>query len=560
MRKLKIIFIMLLLSAFILPVFKPLRDYGFYPIHDDMQFQRLTEMRDALVAGSFPVRMVKNLGYGYHYPLYNFYAPLPYYIGAFLNLIGFDVLASTKLMFILPNLLSIFAMFFLAKKVCENFLISFLAAILYAYFPYRAVDNYVRGVIGEIYVMAFVPLLILGLVDKIKTGKISWLFVFSLAGIILSHNIYAYLVCFYLAVSLGLYILFSRRDKKTLIIFFLKNIAFVIGLTCFFWLPALLEAKFTHLSILNQEGYYFGNYFINIGDLWQSEWGYGGAAGGLTFMIGKIHLTLGAIGLILILFIGKNMNREKLLLRFILIIGFCFSVLMTNQISNFLWLSIPGISLTQYPMRFIFFIDLYLIMFVLLVFTDFLKIVSGLRKKAFLLFLILLTVLIPFKNAKFFKSKYNYEFSEEVLKPSYIKWVSSEMSDEYLPQEFELPIAKDEVSKDSIIGFSQIRYRILNHKADDFEVQIENSKDNNLVTFPITDFPGWQVYLNGRQIEHQRKTKLFLISVFLPKGSHKVRIVFQNTPIRSIANITSLLTFGLTVFFFGREIAKKQNG
>lgn len=171
MLKLKTILVIFSLFLISLPVYRPLFDPGFFPVHDDMQVQRVFEMGNALKDGQFPVRILSDFGYGYHYPLYNFYAPLPYYVGAFFNLIGFSPLTSTKIMFLLPNFLSIAFMFALIKKITKSSLSAFFAAVLYAYFPYRAVDNYVRGVIGEIYVMMFLPLLVLGIYDLFISGS-----------------------------------------------------------------------------------------------------------------------------------------------------------------------------------------------------------------------------------------------------------------------------------------------------------------------------------------------------------------------------------------------------
>ncbi|HSA83405.1 MAG TPA: hypothetical protein VLF20_00780, partial [Patescibacteria group bacterium] len=61
------------------PFFLP----GFFPMHDDTQVARVFEMHKALIDGQFPVRWVADLGYHYGYPIFNFYAPLAYYIGAF---------------------------------------------------------------------------------------------------------------------------------------------------------------------------------------------------------------------------------------------------------------------------------------------------------------------------------------------------------------------------------------------------------------------------------------------------------------------------------------------
>ena len=98
MRKLEELFfiaILILLSYF---SFSHLFISGFFPIHDDTQVARVFGMGKALSDGVFPVRWIEDLGYGYGYPIFNFYAPLSYYFGGFLNILGFDALTSTKIM------------------------------------------------------------------------------------------------------------------------------------------------------------------------------------------------------------------------------------------------------------------------------------------------------------------------------------------------------------------------------------------------------------------------------------------------------------------------------
>lgn len=213
-------------------------------------------MANALRDHQFPVRILKNFGYGYHYPLFNFYAPLPYYVGAFFNLAGFSVLNATKIMFFIPNLLSIIFMYILAKKITKNTWLSILAAILYIYFPYRAADNYVRGVAGEIYVMMFLPLLVLGVYEILHEEvhprlRLNFLFIASLAGIILSHNIYAYIVCLYLAIFCLFYFLYGIFKKETYIFKnFIRLIAssiFSLLLTAFSGCRHLLKVH-SHIS------------------------------------------------------------------------------------------------------------------------------------------------------------------------------------------------------------------------------------------------------------------------------------------------------------------------
>src|SRR3989337_4591724 len=108
------LFLYFFLSVFsILPFFSP----GFFTVHDDTQVARVFEMGKSLNDGMFPVRWVQDLGYGYGYPIFNFYAPLPYYVGGFFTLLGFDALISTKIMMIVGIILSGVFMYLLTQEL-----------------------------------------------------------------------------------------------------------------------------------------------------------------------------------------------------------------------------------------------------------------------------------------------------------------------------------------------------------------------------------------------------------------------------------------------------------
>ena len=103
MKKYWVILIVLVLS---LGAIRGFLSPGLFPIHDETQVERVYQMSEALKDGQFPVRWVEDLGYGYGYPIFNFYAPLAYYFGGFLTLIGFNALVAAKLMMIFGILLS----------------------------------------------------------------------------------------------------------------------------------------------------------------------------------------------------------------------------------------------------------------------------------------------------------------------------------------------------------------------------------------------------------------------------------------------------------------------
>src|SRR5258706_14692287 len=66
---------------------------SFFRPHDYTHAARLVEMQRSLQAGELPVRWSRNFGFGYGMPLFNFYAPLPYYFGQLPLLVASPIFA-----------------------------------------------------------------------------------------------------------------------------------------------------------------------------------------------------------------------------------------------------------------------------------------------------------------------------------------------------------------------------------------------------------------------------------------------------------------------------------
>ena len=90
---------------------------GFFRAHDYIHATRIVEMTTALNEGHFPVRWSKNLGYGYGMPLFEFYAPLPYLVGAGFYWLGLSAVFSVKLIFFLSSLLTLIGAYKLGAKL-----------------------------------------------------------------------------------------------------------------------------------------------------------------------------------------------------------------------------------------------------------------------------------------------------------------------------------------------------------------------------------------------------------------------------------------------------------
>src|SRR3989304_3283241 len=127
------LFIVLVICAvFVMPLLKK----GFYTIYDDMQVARVWQMDKCVADGQIPCRWVPDLGLGYGYPLFNYYAPFPYYLMDAIHLTGVSYVESVKIGFILSVLLSsIFFYKFLRLKFSVS--PSLLGTFIYIYAPYR---------------------------------------------------------------------------------------------------------------------------------------------------------------------------------------------------------------------------------------------------------------------------------------------------------------------------------------------------------------------------------------------------------------------------------------
>lgn len=434
---------------------KPFFISGFFPMHDDTQVARVFEMGKMLQGGVFPVRWVPDLGYGYGYPIFNFYAPLAYYVGGVFMLLGLDALMATKIMMVLGIVLAGIFMYFLAKEFFGE-LGGAVSGLFYVYAPYHAVDIYVRGDAAEFWAYAFVPLAFLGIYKKnVILGAIGF------AGLILSHNLTAMMVAPFLLIEIliNYYILFK---KKKFSIINSSSAIFILGLllSAFYWVPALLEMKTTNIMSQIGGGANFRDHFVCIGQLWTSQWGFGGSAkgciDGMSFMIGKLHISLALLSIFILIYLKfkrKYFNNIYHLSIFS-IAGFLISIFLMLDISRFLWEIIPPMAFFQYPWRFLilasFFSSLLSGLSVWFLQSEkpglsiYFK--PGLHISAIFIFLLL------FFNLKYFVPQATFPaVASDFTNEKALKWTASKISDEYLPLNFKSPKFEKDIAKTPIL-------------------------------------------------------------------------------------------------------------
>lgn len=423
---------------------KPLLIPGFFPMHDDTQVARVFEMGKVLGSGIFPVRTVPDLGYGYGYPIFNFYAPLAYYAGAAFMLLGFDALVATKIMMALGIVSSGIFMYLLAREFFGE-LGGAVSGLFYVYAPYHSVDIYVRGDVAEFWAYAFIPLAFLGIYKRdILIGSIGF------AAIILSHNLTALMVAPFLIIAVLINYYAYIRKKRSLILNPSSLIViFGLAISAFYWVPALLEIKTTNVFSQIGGGADFRDHFVCMNQLWDSLWGFGGSVtgciDGLSFKIGKLHiLSVFVLVAILIYLRLKHKHLGNIYyLGIISIIGFLISIFLMLDISRFLWEVIPAMAFFQYPWRFLILASF---------FSSFLSgglvlIARQLKIKAYLVALVLISTLLFYNIKLFVPQTIINKTAADYTGEHSLKWVASKISDEFLPPNFKKPTSENEIFK-----------------------------------------------------------------------------------------------------------------
>jgi len=540
--KIKIGIIFLLTLLFIPAIFDLLKP-GYFPMHDDLQIFRLYELDKCVKDGQLPCRWIPDGGFGYGYPMFHFYPPLPYYPAEIMHLLGVSLFTSIEVMFILSLLLSGYFMYFLSKEFFGQ-LGGLVAAVFYVYAPYHSVDVYVRGAMNEAWGMVWFPLILLFSYRLIKTKRISKRnflgFSLSTAALMLSHNVMT-MIFAPVAVLWSLYWLWQKKAWKNLKYLIFGGL-FAVGLSAFFFIPVILEKNSVHVESMTI-GYF--NYLAHFADLKQMFisrfWGYGGSIWGpeddMAFPLGHFHWILaGVVGLVSFIRFRKQKKERSLHLLIGLLLAISLaSIFLIHSRSVWFWDHLPVLYYTQFPWRLLT-IPVFLFSFLvgaLFLFTkpSFQKILAP-----------ILIIGVILWNLPFFKINYPVDVTREE-KLSGRLWelqVTGGIFD-YLPKTASRPPGS--------AGFSVPQFQEGNGGILDLEkgsnwlkFTANVSSNQAKLMLPIFGYPGMKVKVNNRQVDYQTDKDLGRIIIDLPQGTSSVSVKLHKTFVRHVSDLISLLS------------------
>lgn len=533
-------------------------------MHDDLQMMRQLELTKCIDDGQIPCRWVPDMGYGFGFPLFNFYPPLPYIVGTPFVYLGVAYTDITKILLIISFISSGTAMYFFAKEMfalkSEKLakLAGAVSAIFYIWAPYHAVDVYVRGAMNEDWAMIFFPLILWTAYRLIKDNKGLGKWVVGLAlswvGLFLSHNLMVMIFSPIFAVWCLIFLIKEKRWKR--ILHFVISGLLILGLVAFFTLPAVLEQKYVQIGTLTSGYYEYIAHFVSISQLLISRfWGYGasiwGTGDGMPFPVGHFHwvssiIVLGylAYGIIK----KRKIETLPLILVFLIAVGW-LAVFMAHAKSTFIWMKIPQLAFVQFPWRFLT-IPTFTFSFA----AGALVLMLGKFKKFLWAATVLVVVGLVAWNWNFFKVERigpvtdAEKFSGEAWRLQQTAGIY-----DYLPIDAEQAPQKQ---RTTLVDYMSGVGTTSDEKLGTDWVSFRVEGGPGTVRVNVFQFPIWKAYIDGKEtnIYVADDEKWGRMYVDVPEGTHEVHLKLTNTPLRTISNYISLVTWvGLILFLLFRK-------
>lgn len=523
----------------------PLVSEPFFTHHDDVQVIRVHQMHKCFLDGQIPCRWVPDLGGLYGYPIFNYYAPLPYYFGELIYVLSGSLLFSAKMMFAASFVGSFIFMYLFASKFWGKMGGS-LAAIFYSFAPYHALDFYIRGAMGEMWALMLFPAILWAaarLESRVSALNMT-VFGVMIAALITSHNLSS--MIFLPLVLVWLALLFIRKKSVKFLWFSLGSVVIAMLLAAFYLLPAVVEKNLVHVDTTTVGYFSFTEHFKGLRKLFlERSWGYGSSVrevpGGerdkLSYQIGWVHLG----GWILSLIAARIFWKKERRLSYIIIfssLAVLFSVFMVHPRSQFVWQSIESLKYLQFPWRF-----LLLIIFFVSFISGSIFLLDFKHKRKLWVFLIVLVVLL---NFSYFKPE-KFMQTSDPQRLSGLDWdkqIKRSIFD-YLPIFAKEPPAELATSRYEILTGDS---RIYDFKEGTNWISFKaQTKSHTIIRLSQYYFPDWKVFVDGSQVNLEYKNNtLGLMTFILGKGDHEISARLYDTQVRTISNMLTLVGLTLT--------------
>lgn len=547
-----------LIAIVVLVVLAPIIKPGFFSVHDETHIVDVYQMYRSLELGGFPPRFAPDFNFGLGYPYFNFYYHLPFYVTSSFHFLGFSFVDSFKYMMGLAVIIAASGFYFFLRNHVEKTAAT-IGTLIYILSPYFAVDLYVRGAFGELFLLGFLPWCGFLLYKYLTKPTYLNLGIASIPVFLISisHNVllpFVYSLLFLYGVA-NLIILKAKLSS------YLKLfLPFILGacLGAYYLLPAFYEVQY----VSTYEQFNLADHFPFLKQLIIPHWGYGPSIWGflddISFDIGTVNLILVLISL----FIFKLAKREVRILLVFFWMVFGLAVVLMNSRTLFFWESIRFLRLVQFPWRMLLITTISTSFIAALVFeviSEKYKASLLLRnKKVFpILFILTIGILLAlniwhyrpseFKNItderylELYLANRTLEGSGERgnLSPEYLNF-----TEDFIPPTIWQAKRPEEILDEVKLASASGTVSFIQDGLD-YDIAYRTGQADT-VLISKAYFPGWEAKSNSATLKVEPATDYGIIGIKVPAGEGSLQLSFQNTPVRTLANSVSAVS-GLSV-------------
>jgi hypothetical protein len=495
--------------------------YG-YPLGHDWVFElvRIVEYHEALSSGQVLPLWGGDLYRGFGSPIFIFYAPLYTACSSLLMMTGLSVTSAATIVLIFFSMLAAIGMAGLTRAVLGRDKpgtdqASWVASAAYVLMPYFLADMLIRNASAEFVALCLAPYPLWGLALICRGNSRGLpLLAISFALIILAHNLLGLMMASFLFILIPVLFLSQRQFGR----FFSSIAATVIslGISCWFWLPALGLKAQVRIDEMLQGKFDFHNSFSSPTEMFSYD--------GL-FAIGWF---LPAVIIICAATLIRG-NRRPIMSG---LFGIALLLIFIQTAAcTLLWESIPFLPLFQFPWRMMGPLALTVALITGLLFHRYL---SHIRAATVIAILTIAINAIPLLNRYQPLTIDNQKFISASMNSNGIRHrgLAATVLDEYLPLAASKTLTNRTPPGTIVIpsGTTVDKATILKVTSTQIHLEIEASNPAE-IHLARWYFPGWRATLNG--VEHPvLASESGTIRVSIPSGKHQLKLWLAQPELR----------------------------
>ena len=533
----------------------------------ELHIYRAAELGHTLRAGAFYPRWAPDFYYGYGYPIFNYYAPLTYYLANLFDLLpGVGVVGGVKAIFILGFLVASWGAYLLGRELFGSDG-GVLSAASFIFGPYILfIDPHARGVLAEHFAICLLPMVFYAFRRLMSGVGGRWALLgstLSLAALVFSHNLLALVAsCLLLAYWTWEILFGGGRDRAGW-----GGLALALAATivAFFWLPAMMERGAIQLEVIGPGHFDFHEHFLSLRELLTPAriLDFGATAPHYRFNLGLAQwlLALPALGAL----VRPTTPHRRILFYFVLVsLGLLFLVLPA---STFVWERVPWMEYLQFPWRLLGPINLMLAVCAAsgatLLAPD-----SRWRNPALAtLVAAILLLALPVLYPPMWEPDFGPTSPHDIIEwEQHSGALGTTSTGDFVPvkaarvpmhpqpslvESYISPGPVDRVNRASLPEGARVKIVEQAPLCDRFAVYMPQRFVLRLFTFY---FPGWRAYVDGEEVEIKIGDPEGFITFMVPAGEHEVVVRFEDTPPRTAGWIISVA--GLVVLIVALSLMR----